>query len=151
MGKLTIAKVEFLSVVGAVGAFISSLFGGWDEALTTLVIVMAIDYLTGLIVAGVFHKSKKSENGGLESRAGWKGVCRKCVTLLMVLVAVRLDLTIGTNFIKDGVVIAFIATETISIFENLGLMGVRIPSVLEKAIDILQKKSEKVDGVDDSK
>ena len=151
MGKLTIAKVEFLTVVGAVGAFISSLFGGWDEALTTLVIVMAIDYLTGLIVAGVFHKSKKSENGGLESRAGWKGVCRKCVTLLMVLVAVRLDLTIGTNFIKDGVVIAFIATETISIFENLGLMGVRIPSVLEKAIDILQKKSEKVDGVDDSK
>lgn len=151
MGKLTIAKVEFLTIVGAVGAFISSLFGGWDEALTTLVIVMAIDYLTGLIVAGVFHKSKKSENGGLESRAGWKGVCRKCVTLLMVLVAVRLDLTIGTNFIKDGVVIAFIATETISIFENLGLMGVRIPSVLEKAIDILQKKSEKVDGVDDSK
>ena len=118
------------------------MFGGWDAALTTLVIFMAIDYATGLIVAGVFHKSKKTDTGTLESRAGWKGLCRKGVTLLIVLVACRLDLIIGSNFIRDAAVIAFIANETISIIENAGLMGVPIPAVIIKAVDVLTKKAE---------
>lgn len=67
---------------------------------------MGADYVTGLIVAGVFHTSEKTENGTLESRAGWKGLCRKGVTLLVVLVACRLDLMMGSNFIRDAVVIA---------------------------------------------
>lgn len=140
--EVSTAKVGLLSFMGAVGAFISSLFGGWDMALTTLVIFMAIDYITGLIVAGVFHKSGKSENGSLESRAGWKGLCRKGMTLLIVLVAVRLELAIGNAFIKDAVVIGYIANETISIIENAGLMGLPIPSVIQKAIDVLQQKTE---------
>lgn len=135
-------KFGLLSIVGAIGAFISSLFGGWDAALTTLVIFMAIDYITGLIVAGVFHNSGKSENGALESRAGWKGLCRKGMTLLIVLVAVRLDMAIGTSFIKDAVVIAYIVNETISIIENAGLMGLPIPQVIGKAIDVLQQKAD---------
>jgi toxin secretion/phage lysis holin len=139
MDNVSTAKVGALSIMGAIGAFISALFGGWDMALTTLVIFMAIDYITGLIVAGVFHKSGKSENGSLESRAGWKGLCRKGMTLLIVLVAVRLELAIGSAFIKDAVVIGYIANETISIIENAGLMGLPIPSVIQKAIDVLQK------------
>lgn len=127
---------------GVVGSFIASLFGGWDAALITLIIFMGIDYLTGLIVAGVFHKSGKTENGTLESRAGWKGLCKKGVTLLIVLVACRLDMVIGSTFIRDAVVIAFIANETISIVENAGLMGVPIPTVITKAIEILNKRSE---------
>ncbi|MCI8332862.1 MAG: phage holin family protein, partial [Clostridiales bacterium] len=103
--------------IGMVGSMIASLFGGWDAALITLVICMGIDYVTGLIVAGVFHKSEKTENGALESRAGWKGLCRKGVTLLIVLVACRLDVVIGSTFIRDAAVIAFIANETISIVE----------------------------------
>ncbi len=140
MSNVSTVKLGFLSIVGAVGAFISSLFGGWDAALTTLVIFMAIDYIAGLIVAGVFHNSGKSENGALESRAGWKGLCRKGMTLLIVLVAVRLDLAIGTHFIKDAVVIAYIVNEALSIIENAGLMGLPIPSAVKKAIDVLQKK-----------
>ena len=73
--------------IGVVGGFIACLFGGWDAALITLMIFMGIDYLTGLIVAGVFHASEKTADGTLESRAGWKGLCRKGVTLLVVLVA----------------------------------------------------------------
>ena len=133
-------KTTILAAFGTVGAFISSLFGGWDTALTTLVIFMAIDYISGLIVAGVFRKSPKSENGGLESKAGWKGLCRKGMILLIVLIAVRLDLAMGTTFLKDGVVIAYIANETISIIENAGLMGLPIPDVIRKAIDALQSK-----------
>ncbi|MCI8589419.1 MAG: phage holin family protein [Clostridiales bacterium] len=128
--------------IGVVGSIIASLFGGWDAALITLVIFMGIDYVTGLIVAGVFHKSEKTENGALESRAGWKGLCRKGVTLLIVLVAYRLDVVIGSTFIRDAVVIAFIANETISIVENAGLMGIPVPGALVKAVEVLRKKSE---------
>lgn len=135
-------KSWFTTLIGVIGGFIASLFGGWDAALVTLIIFMAIDYITGLIVAGVFHNSEKTANGALESRAGWKGLCRKGVTLLVVLVACRLDLVMGSNFIRDTVVIAFIANETLSIIENAGLMGLPIPAVITKAIEVLKKKAE---------
>lgn len=141
-------KDGICTAIGVVGSVIASLFGGWDAALVTLVIFMAIDYVTGLLVAGVFHNSGKTENGALESRAGWKGLCRKCITLLMVLVATRLDLVTGTNFIRDAVVIAFIANETISIVENAGLMGINIPPAITSAIEVLKKKSDSVDNTD---
>ena len=135
-------KNSIVTAVGVVGSFLAGLFGGWDAGLTTLVIFMALDYLTGLIVAGVFHNSEKTQQGTLESRAGWKGLCRKGVTLLIVLVACRLDLVIGSNFIRDAVVIAFVANETISIVENAGLMGIPIPSAITRAIEVLKNKAE---------
>lgn len=136
-------KGYFMTAIGIVGSFIASLFGGWDTALTTLVIFMGIDYVTGLIVAGIFHNSGKTESGALESRAGWKGLCRKGMTLLIVLIACRLDLIMNTNFVRDAVVIGYIANETISIVENAGLMGLPIPSAITKAIEVLTKKNEK--------
>lgn len=138
-------KSWITTLIGVIGSFIASLFGGWDAALVTLIIFMGIDYITGLIVAGVFHTSEKTPGGGLESRAGWKGLCRKGVTLLVVLVACRLDLVMGSNFIRDAVVIAFVANETISIVENAGLMGVPIPGAVVRAIEILKKKAESED------
>ena len=118
-------------------------FGGWSDALITLIVFMALDYVTGLIVAGIFKKSKKSENGALESRAGFKGLCRKGVALMIVLVAVRLDIIMHTTYIKDAVIIAFVVNESISIIENAGLMGIPIPPVIAKAIDVLRNESEK--------
>ena len=133
-------KNILISIVGIVGSAIASAFGGWTTGLTTLVIFMAIDYVTGLIVAGVFHKSMKTKTGTLESRAGFKGLCRKGAMLLVVLVAYRLDLAVGTAYIKDAVIIAFIANEAISIIENAGLMGVPMNDTIKNAIDVLQKK-----------
>ncbi len=135
-------KDSMVTAVGVAGSFFAGLFGGWDTGLITLVIFMALDYLTGLIVAGVFHNSEKTEKGTLESRAGWKGLCRKGVTLLIVLVACRLDMVIGSTFIRDAVVIAFVANETISIIENAGLMGIPIPSAITKAIEVLKNKAD---------
>jgi toxin secretion/phage lysis holin len=135
-------KTGALSVIGALGAVITTLFGGWDTGLATLVLFMAVDYVTGLIVAGVFQNSNKTENGALESKAGWKGLCRKGTTLLIVLVACRLDLMLGSNYIRDAVIIGFVFNESISILENVGLMGVDLPPVLVKAIDILKNKTE---------
>lgn len=135
-------KINFLVSFGIIGGFFTSLFGGWDAALTTLIIFMGIDYITGLIVAGIFHKSPKTESGSLESKAGWKGLCRKGATMLIVLVACRLDILMGANFIRDAVIIAYITNEVISIVENMGLMGLPIPAVIIKAIDVLKKKEE---------
>lgn len=132
----------FYMMVGLAGGWIATLLGGWDAGLATLVLFMTVDYVTGLIVAGVFQNSNKTENGALESKAGWKGLCRKGTTLLIVLVACRLDLMLGSNYIRDAVIIGFVLNESISILENVGLMGVDLPPVLVKAIDILKNKTE---------
>ena len=141
MERMVHMKTGILTSVGVVGGAVAALFGGWDAAIATLLIFMGIDYVTGLMVAGIFHRSAKSETGALESRAGWKGLCRKGMTLLIVIIAHRLDLMLGTTVIRDAVVIAFVANETISIVENAGLMGVPIPAAITKAIDVLNAKA----------
>lgn len=135
-------KETICTILGMAGSYIASLFGGWDAAISTLVCFMAMDYITGLIVAGVFHSSGKTENGTLESGVGWRGLCRKGMTLAVVLVACRLDMIIGSNLLRDAAVIAFVANETISIIENAGLMGVPVPPIIVQAIEVLKKRSE---------
>ena len=138
-------KNELCTFVGLVFGAVAAYFGGWDASLQTLVIFMAIDYITGLVVAGIFHTSPKTKTGALESMAGWKGLVRKGETLLIVLVACRLDAVIGSNFVRDAAVIAFICNETISIVENAGLMGIPIPAVVTKAIEVLRQRAEKTE------
>lgn len=137
-------KEGICTAAGIFGSMIAAVFGGWDEALITLIIFMVVDYISGMIVAGVFHNSKKTTTGTLESRAGWKGLCRKCVTLLFVIVAERLDVVMGVDYVRNAVIIGFIANELISIVENAGLMGIPLPKAIQNAIDILTAKSEKV-------
>lgn len=133
-------KNFILTLLGVVGTLISSAFGGWSSALTTLVIFMAVDYISGLVVAGVFHTSAKTESGGLKSSVGWQGICRKGIMLAVVLVAARLDLLMNQTYLRDGVVIAFCGNELLSITENAGLMGVPLPRVITSAIDMLKEK-----------
>lgn len=136
-------KEILCTIIGFIGSVIASFFGGWDINAGTLVLFMILDYVSGLIVAAVFKNSSKTSTGALESRAGWKGLCRKCMTLIFVAVSYRLDLVLNVDYIRNTVVIAFIANETISLVENAGLMGVPLPAVITKAIDILQKQSER--------
>lgn len=131
------------TIIGAVGGALAAAFGGWDAALITLVIFMAIDYASGLVVAGVFHASKKTESGTLESNVGWKGLAKKAMTLLFVLIAHRLDLALGLSYIRDAIIIGFMANELLSIIENAGLMGLPLPEVVTKAVDVLMDKSHK--------
>ncbi len=135
-------KEYICAVSGALGGLITSLFGGWDNGVITLLVFMLIDYFSGIMVAGVFKNSKKTETGALESRAGWKGLCRKGMTLIMLVVAYRLDIQLGTNYIRDAVTICFCVNEAVSIVENAGLMGLPLPDVITKAIDILNKKQK---------
>lgn len=133
-------KNAIFTAIGLVGSFIASLFGGWTASLTTLLIFMGIDYLTGWTVAAVFHRSPKTVTGALESRTGFKGLIRKFMILLFVLIGHRLDVAVGTSYIRDAVCIAFMCNELLSIVENAGLMGIPIPAVITNAIDILKKK-----------
>jgi toxin secretion/phage lysis holin len=130
------------AATGVIGAAVASAFGGWSAALTALVICMSVDYLTGVLVAGVFHTSEKTKHGGLESRAGWKGLVRKIVTLLVVLVAYQMDKVLEVNYIKDAASIAFCANEILSITENAALMGLKLPAPITKAIELMRAKAE---------
>mgnify|MGYP000964987359 CR=1 FL=1 len=137
-------KQKIFIAGSALISLVVNLFGGWDTALETLILFMGIDWFTGgVLLPVVFKKSPKSKSGTLESRAGWKGLCRKGMVLLFVLIAVRLDLLMGTSYLRDTVCIAFIANEVVSIVENAGLMGIPLPAVIANAIDILTQKAEK--------
>ncbi len=135
-------KELFISIIGVSGSMITQLFGGWTTGIATLIIMMCLDWVTGLMVAGIFKTSDKSQNGGLNSSIGLKGICKKGMMMILVIVAHRFDLVIGTNYIRDAVIIALIVNESISLLENAGLMGIPIPKILERAIDILKDKSE---------
>lgn len=142
MDRIFSAKTEICLTIGLIGGAIASALGGWDSLLKALVIFIFIDYLTGLIVAGVFHTSRKSKTGALESRASMKGLFRKMGILLAVWMSVQLDEVIGTDFVRNTVIVSFLASEGISIVENLGLMGLPMPSIIVNALDVLRTKAE---------
>ena len=137
-------KEEICTIVGVIGGFIAAMLGGWDSALATLIIFMAIDFTTGLIAAAM-GKSKHSKTGKLSSKAGWVGLAKKFCILLMVVVAVRMDILIGTTYIRDATCIGFCVNELLSIIENTSLMGIPYPPAIKKAIEVLQKKTSRID------
>ena len=114
-------------IAGIVGGFITTLLGGWDSALVTLIVFMGVDFFTGVVTAAM-GRSKHTDSGGLSSKAGWFAV------------AVRMDILLGTTYIRDAVCISFCLNELLSIVENTSLMGVPFPPVIKKAIDVLQTK-----------
>lgn len=135
-------KAILCTALGTVGAGVAALFGGWTEDMVTLIIVMSIDFILGLLIAAIFNKSPKSESGRVSSKSCFLGLCKKCTMLLFVLAAHRLDISLGTDYIKPAAVIAFIVNELISIVENAGLIGIPMPKIITKAIDLLKNKED---------
>lgn len=133
-------KEHICTVIGITGGAISALLGGWDSALVTLVIFMGVDFVTGFIVAAM-GKSKHSDSGRLTSQAGWIGLAKKFCVLLMIVVAVRIDILLGTTYVRDATAIGFCVNELLSIVENTSLMGIPYPEPIRKAIEVLQKKA----------
>ncbi|WP_186566504.1 phage holin family protein [Lawsonibacter celer] len=135
-------KNGVLGALALAGSLAAQVLGGWDTALQTLVIFMAVDYVTGILVAAVFHRSGKTERGTLDSRAGFKGLCKKGAMLLTVLVAARLDVLLGGTYARTAVILFFVGNEGLSILENLGLMGAPLPQVLLSALEALKKEAD---------
>ncbi len=133
----------FSVVVGG----IASALGGFDVILKFLVTLMAIDYLTGLIIAIVWKKSPKTSGGGVESHQSVKGLFRKGGMLLVVYLGVQLDLVTGTDFVRNMVIMFFIGNEGISVMENLGIMGVKYPPFIANAFEVLKERNSEAEIV----
>ena len=134
-------KNYVFGIIGAIGSYLAYLLGGWDTGMETLLIILLLDYITGIIVAGVFRKSKKTKSGGLNSSIGLMGIFKKVGELILVMVAVLLDRALNLDIVRNGVIIVLISNEVLSIIENLGLMGVPIPKIIQKAVDLLNDKA----------
>ena len=130
-------------VAGAAGA-VAGLLGEWTMLLTILAWFMVIDYFTGLIVAWR-GRSPKTETGGVSSKEGFDGLIRKAFIMLVVLMATLLDRAVGHDaaVFQTAATMYYIANEGISILENTSLMGVKYPSFVRKALEVMRDKNDK--------
>ena len=135
---------KVLKGLAAVAGAICGLFGEWTTMLTILVVVMAIDYISGWIVA-LCGRSPKTEGGGLSSKGGFIGIAKKGFIMLLVLLATMLDRAIGneTMVFQSSLVFYYIANEGLSVLENAALMGVKFPEKIRKALETLRDKEDK--------
>ena len=138
-----VIKNGILVGLAVFGSFATNALGGWDASLQVLIALMVADYITGVLVAAVWHKSSKSSSGTLNSVAGFKGILKKCMILLLVWIGVLLDNATGANYIHMAVILFFIGNEGISLLENLGLMGVPFPAFLRRALEALRDQGDK--------
>lgn len=123
---------NFISfVTGTLATALVYFLGGWDIALQTLLIVIVLDYLTGVCKA-IYHKK-------INSSVGLKGIMKKIGYLIIVAVAVILDRITGdTGAIRTLVIYFFVANEGISILENWGGMGLPLPQKLTDTLEQLK-------------
>ena len=123
----------FNSTVAVVATFFTYLFGGWDVAIGILIVFMCLDYATGVIVA--------YQNNLLNSEVGFKGLVKKFMILVILIVAVMLDrlMNTGTWVFRTLVCYFYIANEGISLLENVSNLGVKIPDKLKDSLVQLNK------------
>ena len=123
----------FNSTVAVVATFFTYLFGGWDAAIGILIVFMCLDYATGVIVA--------YQNNLLDSEVGFKGLVKKFMILVILIVAVMLDrlMNTGTWVFRTLVCYFYIANEGISLLENVSNLGVKIHDKLKDALVQLNK------------
>ena len=133
-----------LIAVSVIGGFFVDFLGGVDAILKALIIFMIVDYITGLMVAFVFHKSRKTKGGGASSKEGFKGIVKKMCILLLVGLSHELDLIMKVDYIRATTVIFFLANEGLSVLENVGLMDIHYPQFLKKALEVLKEKGDEV-------
>ncbi|MBB6673855.1 phage holin family protein [Cohnella nanjingensis] len=113
-------------------------YGHWPETLTVLLIVMALDYLTGVTAA-------VREGSGLSSQVGFWGLWRKGLMLLVILLAHRIDILFGTEMAMGGAIYFYLANELLSVLENAGRIGLPIPDRLRRAVKILRDRADDED------
>lgn len=131
------------SVLGVLATIGTKLFGGWTPTLSIVIIMMGIDLFAGFMVAAVFNNSPKSETGAADSKAMFKGLCKKIMMLCLLAVAHQIDKALGVDYIMLATTYGFIANEALSIVENAGLMGIVKSDVLTNAIEVLKGKADK--------
>lgn len=130
--------------VAAVGGAIAGAVGGWDATIKVLVVMMVIDYVSGLVVAAM-GKSTKTDYGGLSSKVGFIGLAKKGLMLAVVLMAATLDEAMGTAVCRDTACWFYIANEGISVLENLNLVGVPFPEKIRALLGARMEEADKTE------
>lgn len=141
--KIFTLKNGILAALAAVGTLISEAMGGWDNALALLITFVVLDLLTGWMVAAIWKKSPKSATGAMDSKANFKGLCKKVIIFCLVALGVRLDVTLGTTYIRMAIILFFVGNEGLSLVENLGIMGVPFPAFIKNMLDVLREQGDK--------
>jgi toxin secretion/phage lysis holin len=136
-------KRSILTIIAAIGSAIANWLGGWDSALIVLVSLMAIDFVTGLMVAFILKKSPKTDGGGVSSYASFKGLTKKVVVLILVGVATMLDNIMKIDYVRNLTIIFYIGSEGLSIIENTAIMGVPYPAFIKTALEAMKDKGNK--------
>lgn len=127
------------AVLAAMGAWFAELYGGWNGAMTTLLIFVCADFFSGLLCAAA-QKSPHTESGGVSSKVMREGATHKVFIFVVLLIAARLDMVMNVTLWKDAACIYYIAEEAISVIENAGLLGVPVPEKLKNAIEALKSE-----------
>ena len=130
-------KDTFISSLAAIGAGIATtLLGGWDKSLEILLIFIIMDYITGV---GAAFKTKT-----LKSSVGFEGLMKKGAIFLIVILAAQLDRITGNTagVFRTSTAFFFIANDALSVLENVGEMGVKLPAFLTNALTKLRDENE---------
>lgn len=140
-------KNTLLALMAGIGSVFSQWLGGWDLFLKTLVMFMVVDYITGIAVAFIFHKSDKTENGSASSRECYKGIIKKMCIIALVGVSVAVDSLSGTAYVRSATIFFFLGNEGLSILENIGLMGLKYPLFIKKALAVIKERNDENEDV----
>lgn len=135
-------KTTILMIATTAGTIMTALLGGVDLALQLLFIVMITDFVTGIMVAAIFKKSKKTCDGNLSSNVGFKGICRKLLIVMFVILGTYLDRLLNIGYARIIIISFFISNEFLSIVENAGIMGVPIPQKIKDMFEALGKEKD---------
>ena len=140
-GVIDIKLKSIVSIVtGTIGSLLINLIGKPTDDLIILIVLMIIDLIVGFLISAIWQKSSKTDSGKLSSSVMFKGIIKKFFTLVIVVIAYQLDILLAMNVIRHIVIIAFIVEEVLSITENIAITGIKIPTVITKALDVLEKE-----------
>lgn len=140
-GVIDIKLKSIVSIVtGTIGSLFINLIGKPTDDLIILIVLMIIDLIVGFLISAIWQKSSKTDSGKLSSSVMFKGIIKKFFTLVIVVIAYQLDILLAMNVIRHIVIIAFIVEEVLSITENIAITGIKIPTVITKALDVLEKE-----------
>lgn len=127
-------------ITGTIGSLLLNLIGEPTDDLLILIILMNIDLVVGFLISAIWQKSSKTDSGKLSSRVMFKGIVKKFLMLVIVVIAYQLDILLAMNVIRHIVIIAFIIEEILSVTENIAITGIKIPAIISKALDVLEKE-----------
>lgn len=131
---VTSLSISFISIT-------TQLFGDFNSSLITLLIVMLIDFISGILAS--VYKSITTKEAAISSKIMFKGIIKKVFILFLVIISYRLDLLLHLDYIQTCIIISFIINEVLSILENCANLGIKIPAFFTKILSEVENSNNK--------